>query len=111
MCSVRLLIRTVKMEICTSGEPESDSSRRYSVINSRFRSLVTVICFWPSNFRAAFLQQNRGAGATYLLPLLQLTGTIPQDSNNATNYKRINVSGPIEFARAEGTGPSSGFFA
>src|SRR5688572_23674846 len=43
MCSVRLLIREVRIAICTSGEPESDSSRRYCPINSRFRSLVTVI--------------------------------------------------------------------
>src|SRR5947207_1956604 len=43
MCSVRLLIRVVRIAICTSGDPESDSSRRYSWINSRFRSLVTVI--------------------------------------------------------------------
>src|SRR5262245_43321288 len=43
MCSVRLLIRAVRMAICTSGEPESESARRYCWINSRFRSLVTVI--------------------------------------------------------------------
>src|SRR5437879_1357922 len=43
MCSVRLLIRTVRTAICTSGDPESESARRYSWINSRFRSLVTVI--------------------------------------------------------------------
>src|SRR5689334_9030100 len=43
MCSVRLLIRVVRMAIWTSGEPESDSPRRYSWINVRFRSLVTVI--------------------------------------------------------------------
>src|SRR3954452_9598141 len=43
MCSVRLLIRVVRMAICTSGEPESLSVRRCSWINSRFRSLVTVI--------------------------------------------------------------------
>src|SRR4051794_35033977 len=53
MCSVRLLIRDVRIAIWTSGDPESDSARRYCWINSVFRSLVTVIAAGESSTPAA----------------------------------------------------------
>src|SRR6186997_3244706 len=61
MCSVSELIRDVKIAICTSGEPESFSSRRYSPINSRLRSFVIMGCcdsFAPGHLAPSFAAEN-----------------------------------------------------
>lgn len=48
MCSVKLLIRVVRIAICTSGDPVSSSFCLNSSTSSRFRSFVIVIATVPA---------------------------------------------------------------
>src|SRR5262245_11688440 len=89
MCSVRLLIRDVRIAICTSGDPESDPERRYCSINSFFCSFVTVIAGRDSP-RCPVGEHCRRLGATNLLTLLQLPGLFLKKLE--ANYKPPNVS-------------------
>src|SRR5262245_3435402 len=103
MCSVRLLIRTVRIAICTSGDPESESARRYCWINSFFRSLVTVIasrrgcprCVRPNRFcrgRPPGCDESPStstalAGLFLLEPVPALFDTKPEHTTSHTMYQ------------------------
>src|SRR4051812_29167334 len=94
MCSVSELIRDVKIAICTSGEPESFSFRRYSPINSRLRSFVIMGCrdsFAPAHLAPSFAAEN-----LLYFPWPSLAGTKP---TLLPKFKPLNVQGRRQFAR------------
>src|SRR6185369_12768206 len=99
MCSVRLLIRVVRMAIWTSGEPESDSPRRYSWINVRFRSLVTVIAGRFSPAREAGPIAGGKRVRRISLRYYDL-GLFLQETTRT--YKGSNVASSAGIARASG---------
>src|SRR5688500_9127196 len=95
MCSVSVLIRDVRIAICTSGEPESFSFRRYSPINSRLRSFVIMGCcdsFAPAHLAPSFAAEN----LLYCFPWPVFAETKP---TFLPKVKGLNVPGWRGFAR------------
>ena len=86
-------MRFVRIEICTSGDPVSESPRLYSPISSCFRSFVMVIHLPDLSTSAGQPNTCYTSGAPLnKVPTTWLTTLLQQHSNSLTTRYRINMA-------------------